>query len=81
MKLATKQRDKFPLILWLFLRQTAVQMDTDVLQIYCFQTFSGNVFSEEVVKSHKIFFNPTELKLKDISNETKTKEMTIEMTD
>ena len=46
-----------------------------------FSDFSGNVFSEEVVKSHKIFFNPTELKLKDISNERKTKEMTIEMTD
>lgn len=44
MKLATKQRDKFPLILWLFLRQTAVQMDTDVLQIYCFQTFQETFF-------------------------------------
>lgn len=29
-----------------------------------FSDFSGNVFSEEVVKSHKIIFNPTELKLK-----------------
>lgn len=56
-------------------------MDTDVLQIYCFSDFSGNVSSEEVAKSHKIFFNPTELKLKDISNERKTTEMTIEMID
>jgi len=46
-----------------------------------FSDFSGNAFSEKVAKSHKIFFNPTELRLKDISNEKKTKEMTIEMID